>query len=460
MSAAPPQPPRFLVGVSGRRNFHLLLAGVLAPALFVPVGALLAAYHGFFPGLDDDHRRWGRRISVLVAVDLLIAVLTMGGHASRLPPPNDPLAPRVTIGINFAPEGAPTRVVVGTTQPASPAARAGVRPGDTLLALDGRPVTDRESFRRAITSGRSGVARTLHLRRADAEFDLTVVPDDRRRSPRRPVALFAPMPDARPSSWSPNRRDLVGAGLGLAMLLALLFAARRHGPAATRPVLVTTLLLLGATAASFVVEALLLRTVGVSLGVAMIASGLSPLALGLLAALSRARLAGQGLLAAEPPPTHSLGRGLALASWYLVAGGMRISALLPFAELVLKTRSEPGVVHELAASLDFTLGGAALAFAVIALAAPIGEELLFRSLLLPGLLAWCSPAAATMLSAALFGVLHVPQYGVGAVLVVLYGLVLGWVRLATGRLLAPVLLHIFINTAVFAVMAARLMQRR
>lgn len=460
MNNAPPQPPRFLVGVSGRRNFHVLLAGLLAPILFVPLGALLAAYHCFYPGLDDEHRRWGRRISVLVTVDLLIALLAMGGHAQRLPSSHDPIAPRVTVGINFEPQGGPTRVVVGTTQPGSPADRAGVRPGDALLSLDGRPVTDRESFRRSITSGRSGVARTLRLRRAYAELDLTVVPDDRRRTARRPVALFDPLPGARASSSVPHRRELVGAGLGLAMLLGLLLAARRHGPAATRPVLATTLLLLGAAGASFVAEGVLLRTAGVSLGAAMIVSGLAPLALGLLAAAVRARLARQGLLAAEPPPTHSLGRGLALASWYLVAGALRIAALLPFAESVFKTRSEPGVIHELAASLDFTLGGAALGFVVVAIAAPVGEELLFRSLLLPGLLAWCSPAAATVSSAALFGALHVPQYGVGAVLVVLYGLVLGWLRLATGRLLAPVLLHIAINTMVFVVMAGRLMQQR
>ncbi len=447
------------VGASGRRDFHFLLAGIFLPKLLIPLGALLAAYYCFWPTTDRDNLRWGRRIAVLVTVDLLCAVLMAGRppHARD----NDPLTPRVTVGITFEPGGAPTRVVVGETQPGSPAARAGVLPGDTLLALDGRPVVDREWFRRAISSGRSGVARTLRLRRGQAELDATVVPDDRRRTPRRPVPLFASTPHTREdaSPWSFHRRDLVGLGLSAAILLALCVAARRHGPAATRPVLATALLLFGSTVAPLAVEVVLPRTVNLSLGVGMILMGLPPLLLGLSAAWVRARFARRGLLAPEPPPTHSLGTGFALAVWYLLTVGARVGVLLPFLESVFHTRSEPGAIREIAASLDFTLGGAALGFAVVALAAPLGEELLFRSLLLPGLLAWCTPAAAIVISAALFAVLHVPQYGIGALLIVVYGLVLGWVRLATGRLLAPVLLHVFINTVVFAAMASRVLSR-
>lgn len=457
MSTDPTPRQRYLPGASGRSDFHLLLAGIFAPALFVPFGFGLALYHCLAPGLGDDHRRWGRRISVLVAVDLLVALLTLRGYDRLLPPTDDPLGPRVSIGITFDPRTAPRDAVVDAASPGSPAARAGLRRGDAILALDGRPVIDRQSLRRSIMGGRSGVARTLHLRRAGREMDVTVVPDARRR-PRQARALFERDPDARPPSWRPSRHELVGFALGAGTLFVLAAIARRHGRAAARPVVATTLVLLGTALVMTGVEAALLRALGPSLGVVLVAAGLSPVVLGLLAAIARARLARGGAPGDMPAPTHSTARGFGWGVYYLFSGSWRVASLMPFIAAALKTRPEPGLVQEAAAQIDFNAGGAALGFLALVVAAPIGEELLFRGVLLPGLLGWCSPAVATLVTAVLFGVLHVPQYGIGAVLIVLYGCVFGWVRLATGRLAASVLLHAFINGVVFAALVYRMLR--
>ena len=52
----------------------------------------------------------------------------------------------VSIGTNF------DRFVISYVRPESPAAEAGIRPGDTILETDGEPVRDLASFFRAVWS--------------------------------------------------------------------------------------------------------------------------------------------------------------------------------------------------------------------------------------------------------------------------------------------------------------------
>jgi membrane protease YdiL (CAAX protease family) len=78
--------------------------------------------------------------------------------------------------------------------------------------------------------------------------------------------------------------------------------------------------------------------------------------------------------------------------------------------------------------------------ALIALLAGLGEELLFRGLLQEGLAGRIGPWPALAAASVLFGLLH-PMTPAYAVLAVLAGAYLGWIYLATGNLLVPVLAH-------------------
>jgi len=80
-----------------------------------------------------------------------------------------------------------------------------------------------------------------------------------------------------------------------------------------------------------------------------------------------------------------------------------------------------------------------------ALLAPEGEELLFRGLLLPWLHSWMGRVAALVASAAIFASLHA-FYGVFTGWIFFLGLLLGWARLRSGGVGAPILLHITINS--------------
>jgi len=81
---------------------------------------------------------------------------------------------------------------------------------------------------------------------------------------------------------------------------------------------------------------------------------------------------------------------------------------------------------------------------------PIGEELLFPGLILDGLLKRYKAETAIVISAVLFGLIHLnPWQGVGAVFL---GIALGWFRWKTGSVFLPIVGHFVNNAFAFGVM--------
>lgn len=112
--------------------------------------------------------------------------------------------------------------VVGCGDP-SPALRAGVQPGDRILAVDGAPVHNAVELKRMLRPRSAGTKVTLRLARGDRELDLPVtlaVPEDigpiagparRPREPRSPGSAPATEPSepsSRPADpWFDSPRD-------------------------------------------------------------------------------------------------------------------------------------------------------------------------------------------------------------------------------------------------------------
>jgi S1-C subfamily serine protease len=67
-------------------------------------------------------------------------------------------------------------VFVVSVEPDSPAATAGLRDGDVVLAFGGEPVTGVDDLHRHLTDDRIGVPATLAILRAAHRHELTVVP--------------------------------------------------------------------------------------------------------------------------------------------------------------------------------------------------------------------------------------------------------------------------------------------
>jgi S1-C subfamily serine protease len=68
-------------------------------------------------------------------------------------------------------------VVLGVTE-GSPARRAGLREGDVLVALDGKPVAGVDDLHRLLTDARVGVSNTLTVLRRTEKLELQVVPEE------------------------------------------------------------------------------------------------------------------------------------------------------------------------------------------------------------------------------------------------------------------------------------------
>jgi S1-C subfamily serine protease len=75
-------------------------------------------------------------------------------------------------------------VMVGTVEPGSAADRAGLRPGDIVVALDGAIITGADDLLRALTGDKIGRTVAVDVLRGTERLTLDLVPEERRRSVR------------------------------------------------------------------------------------------------------------------------------------------------------------------------------------------------------------------------------------------------------------------------------------
>ncbi len=89
---------------------------------------------------------------------------------------------------------------------------------------------------------------------------------------------------------------------------------------------------------------------------------------------------------------------------------------------------------------------------IVAIAAPIIEELFFRGLLLRAIEKRCGPRWALWVSSLVFAAVHLQLLQFPAL--TLIGLVLGWLTLRTGRLGPAIWAHIAFNSVAVVLLLA------
>lgn len=415
---------------TARAHFHLGLLAAFAPGF----GALLTV------ALALVHRRsadpWGRRLSFLAGSDVLVVlalgILAASGGLEQLRPASPP---RPKIGVRLDPK-IPEVVAVAS---GSPAAEAGVKSGDRLLRIDGQAVEGPREAVDRLQRLKTGQPVGITVRRDGLETDLTLVP--------RPGPwAIQDLTREEPQAWRPSIGWTDLLPFVLAGALAAL-TARRGGPSPPAwPAFF--LIYIGALAASGgALWGLSLVQGGVSIGATLAALGVQSLAL-----VGGTLLAGRARPYDAPAPRTPLstGKAILLGTYYLVTllprAAILVAVLLALpVEGIPRPQDPVGALASGGLSLPMM---ALLALDVVVLA-PIAEELLFRGFLLPRLAARLHPTTALLATAVLFAALHT-HYGVQALVLIVHGMVLGWARLRTGGLAAPVALHMMVNAVALA----------
>jgi S1-C subfamily serine protease len=73
-------------------------------------------------------------------------------------------------------------VIVSTVEPASPAERAGLKPGDIIVALDGGAIAGADDLVRALTGEKIGHSAALDVLRGTERLTITMMPQERKRA--------------------------------------------------------------------------------------------------------------------------------------------------------------------------------------------------------------------------------------------------------------------------------------
>ena len=122
--------------------------------------------------LQRQSRSGPKALNMFVPTDLLPPILDDLAHGRR------PHPPRPWLGVLA--QDIDDQVVIVGVSPRGPAARAELKPGDTILAVADEPVADLADFyTRLWARGPAGVTIPLRLRRDEDEFDVEVRSMDR-----------------------------------------------------------------------------------------------------------------------------------------------------------------------------------------------------------------------------------------------------------------------------------------
>jgi membrane protease YdiL (CAAX protease family) len=440
-----------------RRWFHILLGATFLPCLTLPVVWGSAIYWGR-RATETEERRWAKRILGLAVLDTVLVIalgVMIAKNDDRRSERSSP-KPRVVIGIvpDSAFQGPGVRVA--SVLVGSPAATAGIQVGDVVTGIAGTEIRDVETLRRVLAEQEPGKTVTVNVTRAGSASNVEVTPRWSDHLPQRQVGIFESRAGSRAcfsSSWRPRLLPWV---IILGVIAALGVLASRRGSG--KGVWLTGLSLVGAAVGAYAASG----GTCVALGGPTAAAGAFTIwgwSLG---------LAGTALIArklintpVEPSPTKTVGQAVRLGFWYSLTGTLRLTIILGAISLLMpESAAPPNPIESFAPSLGSVERPGVLlvllAVPVIFLG-PLGEEVAFRGLLLSSLTKWMGTAAAITISAVLFASLHW-YYGIMLPVVVLAGAVLGWTKIATGGLRAPIIVHSLINSLSFLFIALQAMR--
>lgn len=393
---------------------------------------------------SPPYRRWFRRLVALAILDTLVAALCL--HMALMGQRNPgaaqlSLKPPKVLGVLTDSKYPGPGVKLSEVNERGPAKGAGLQVGDVVHRVDGQPVDSSEALRKAIQASKPGVALQLEVEHAGERREVSLLPVEASALDSAPRGLFEPMNPEEPV-MPRELRNQVGLWLVLGALLILWAVGRRRG-ADWRPLGVMAVLVASGLGSLVTMKGLTALLGGPSRGAALVAVWMQALVIVLVSwwivrrtAAGTEASGGQGWFR-----TYLVSLGL------FITLGMRVLMLLVWFSQMLGVLPNQNQHPMMEMAREGPLGALGWGLFIIpaALLAPVGEELLFRGVLLPWLTGWMGRVAALVLSAGLFASLHL-FYGVFTGWIFFLGLMLGWARLTSGQLRPSILLHATVNS--------------
>ena len=436
--AAPDERP-----VLPRIHFHIVLGLILFPPLAAGTGWLMAVNDVLNAYATRAQRIWTRVLVALVLVDSLFVMgwiyqMSNQDEFKKLTTP--PAISKVQYGIDFEGPDVDAPPVVERVHAEFPAFQGGLRPRDLIVSIDGTEVKTQGDVLELFAKSEAGAVQKFVVRSDGDDHELSIAPVARRR-----IELFQVFPEAKDRSRFPDLRPYLPALIAGALAW---FIGRRWFGDRTWGWLVVLLVLAGSDLVSWgVARAIEASLGGASIGSFMIA-GVANIATVLALTFVGWRLFRDPRVESLVETRRSSARAYWRGLFYGFTGVFRMGYLLILIDLIWfqsKGMSDP--LRQMVEATHLGRTGSLLLILMTVVLAPIAEELLFRGFLLPRLLIQKGPVWAVGVTAVVFALLH-PQYGLYMPIVLVYGVVLGWARVRTGRLVTPILLHMTVNGAV------------
>lgn len=449
----------FPSGKEGSLLFHVALVAGL-----IPLTSVVFAWLGW-SRLQGDQRPWAYRMMALAGLDLLamtsfvvaavIAVQTLPDLTAPAPTGSG-LRPR--LGVMLEDSDAPPGARVMQVMPGSPAQAAHLQRADVIVLIDDRAVTSRDEAMTQIGgAGRpspTGPYATLrlHVVRGAEELDVEAAPST--------DPFGAPLDaetcrDAEPNieavqSTLMGRAFWMGCAALMSVLAILVAWGRRKGVSVGASLAVLGpfmgVLFLSPLVAAGVVALLCPLLHGVDVRLETLDLFVTEIVLASLALMLLFAQRKLGQHAGDEVPKRSFFLTLAQSIGYVFVWMPRALVLTaPFAAAMAGSQLENAPIAEVLLGARRTLLDGALMFASAAILAPIAEEALFRGVLMPHLSRVTTPFRAVFATAFLFGILHIGGHGPLFVGPMFLGAVLGWSRLRSRGLYAPIALHMMLN---------------
>ena len=448
----PPERAQGGTEAEGRQFFLWALVGGLVPVCGLPVAWGLALL-GRRRDASPAYQRWYRRLVALAILDTLVALasLHVAAMARKGDMPQRPLSPPKVLGIALDPEYPGPGLRLLAVDERGPAAQAGMRQGDVVLQAQGRPVETVQELRGLLQGPLPEGVVQLEVEREGAKREVRLQPVEASALAPPPRGLFeVQTPEAEaPGIVRTGGRNWLGLAVAMGALLVLWVLGWRRG-ADARPLYVLGVLVAAGLGALLAARGLSALLGGTSRGVVLLSAWAQGLILmGLAAALVK-----RGARTPEEPAPHPWFRIYLASLGLLITLGVRTSVLLGWAAQMLAVSPDDSQHPMTYLARGGPMGAAGWVLLVVpaVLLAPVGEELLFRGVLLPWLSGWMGRVASLTVSAGVFASLHL-FYGVFTGSILFLGLLMGWARVASGGLRAPILLHMTINGTAMLLLA-------